>query len=300
MIHSPPPGQPACTTSSPSTVNHALPEDLLVFAGNGELPRLVIEGARKAGVRRIGVLGFRGSTPRQTLAMADWSRIISFSSLQRFRDAIREAGFHSGILAGQISPLSFFRAAFDPEVMRILRAKSVVNAHSVFTSLIAEIEDNGTKILPSSLFLRSAIPTPGLLTATPLTPGQEADLAFGSRIAMSICDLDIGQTVVVKDGVVLAVEGFEGTDSTILRGGRIARRGAMVVKVAKHDHDMRFDIPVVGLRTLRSMQRAHCSAIAVQAGRTLLLDREKLIRAADKCGIAIVAYDSGLPSAPIF
>ena len=302
-MKSPDPNQPPETpvdTPSPKPVDQPVPDDLLVFAGNGELPQLVIEGARKAGVRRIGVLGFRGSTPRRTIALADWSRIISFSSLRLFRETVRTAGVRYGILAGQISPLSFFRAAFDPEVMRLLRAKSVVNAHSVFTSLIAEIEQNGTKVLPSSLFLRSAIPTPGLLTKKPLSPEQEADLAFGSRIAMSICDLDIGQTVVVKDGVVLAVEGFEGTDSTILRGGRIARRGAMVVKVAKHNHDMSFDIPVVGLRTLDSMRRARCTAIAVQAGRTLLLDREKLVRQAEKYGIAIIAFDSGLPSAPIF
>ena len=250
----------------------ACPEDLLLLAGNGALPRLVAEGARAAGVRRIGVLGFRGSTPRATLALGDWSQTLSFSSLQRFRDTIRDAGFHHAILAGQISPLSLFRASFDPEVLRILRETGIQNAHTIFTRLITEIESLGTRVLPSSLF---------------------------SRIAMAVCDLDIGQTVVVKDGVVLAVEGFEGTDSTILRGGRIARKGALVVKVAKHGHDMRFDIPVVGHRTLRVMHRARCAAIAVQAGRTLLLDQPSLLREADRLGIAVCAFDAGLPPAPV-
>ena len=277
----------------------ACPEDLLLLAGNGALPRLVAEGARAAGVRRIGVLGFRGSTPRATLALGDWSQTLSFSSLQRFRDTIRDAGFHHAILAGQISPLSLFRASFDPEVLRILRETGIQNAHTIFTRLITEIESLGTRVLPSSLFLRNHIPAPGLLTRTPLSETLQRDLDFGSRIAMAVCDLDIGQTVVVKDGVVLAVEGFEGTDSTILRGGRIARKGALVVKVAKHGHDMRFDIPVVGHRTLRVMHRARCAAIAVQAGRTLLLDQPSLLREADRLGIAVCAFDAGLPPAPV-
>ncbi len=275
------------------------PEDLLVLAGAGEFPRLVLEGARAAGVPRLGAIGLRGTTPSSTLARADWRRRISISSVSVFRDAIRESGFRHVILAGQINPLSLFRAAFDPELKAILASLRVHNAHTIYGRLVEEIEALGAKVLPSSIFLGAHIPAPGLLTRRDLTDAERADLEYGSRLALAICDLDVGQTVVVKDGVALAVEGFDGTNSTILRGGRIARRGAMVVKVAKHGHDMRFDIPAVGLRTLKTMRKARCTALAVPAGRTVFADLPAVVREADRRGIAIVAFDSGLPPAPV-
>ena len=276
-----------------------VPEDILVLADAGALPRLVLQGARAAGVKRIGAVGLKGTTPGSTLALADWSARVSFSSMADFRERIRTSGFRHVILVGQINPLSFFRAAFDPEVRDILASMRVHNAHTIFGRLIAEIEALGAEVLPSSLFLGPHIPAPGLLTKRALTPEEEADLAYGSKLALAVCDLDVGQTVVVKDGVALAVEGFDGTNATIKRGGRIARRGAMVVKVAKHGHDMRFDIPVVGLKTLKVMRKARCTALAVQAGRTLFVDLPAVVAEADRRGIAIVAFDSGLPPAPV-
>lgn len=278
---------------------YAVPEDLLVLAGAGALPRLVLQGARAVGVKRLGALGIKGTTPSSTLAMADWSARIPISSIAQFRERIRESGFRHAILAGQINPLSFFRAAFDPELREILASMSVHNAHTIYGRLIAEVESLGAKVLPSSLFLGAHIPKPGLLTRRALTPEEEADLAYGSKLALAVCDLDVGQTVVVKDGVALAVEGFDGTNATIRRGGRIARRGAMVVKVAKHGHDMRFDIPAVGLKTLKVMRKARCASLAVQAGRTLFVDLPAVVAEADRRGIAIVAFDSGLPPAPV-
>ncbi len=276
------------------------PEDLLILAGAGVLPRLVAEGARRAGVRRIGVLGFRGATPGSTLALGDWSRRIPLKSLAVFRDAIREAGFGSAILIGQIGPLAYFRAAFDPEVRAALAEMPAHNAHTIFGRLIREIEAVGPRVVPSSLFLADQIPSsPGVLSSRPPTGAERAAAAFGRKIADAVCDLDVGQTVVVKDGVALAVEGFDGTDATIRRGGRIARRGAVVVKVAKRGHDMRFDIPVVGERTIRAMRKAHCTAVFVQAGRVLFADRPAVIRAADRAGVAVVAFDSGMEPAPV-
>ncbi|MBQ7666671.1 MAG: UDP-2,3-diacylglucosamine diphosphatase LpxI [Kiritimatiellae bacterium] len=276
------------------------PSDVLVIAGAGVLPRLAVQGARRAGVSRIGVLGFKGATPRATLALGDWSRRIPLKSLAVFRDAIREAGFGHAILLGQIGPLAYFRAAFDPEVRAALAEMPAHNAHTIFTRLIEEIEKVGPKVLPSSLFLGGEIPAaPGPLTRRAFSPEEAAAAKFGRTIAEAVCDLDIGQTVVVKDGVALAVEGFDGTNATILRGGRIARRGAVVVKVAKRGHDMRFDIPVVGAKTLAVMRKAHCTALFVQAGRTLFAGFEAVVREADRRGIAIEAFDSGLPPAPV-
>lgn len=274
------------------------PDDLLVISGAGDLPRFVIEGARAAGVGRIGVLGIEGATPRSTLRLGDWSDRVPFSP-RKFRESVAASGFRHVILAGQISPLAFFRAAFDPELVAMFREMNAHNAHTLFGRLIKETEALGTVVLPSSLFLGAHIPQAGLLTDVPLTADQERDLEFGRGIAMGVCELDVGQTVVVKDGVTLAVEGFEGTNSTIKRGGAIARSGAMVVKVAKSGHDMRFDIPVVGLKTLRVMRKARCTALAVQAGRTLFIDKPAVVREANRRGIAIVAFDSGLPPAPV-
>ena len=275
------------------------PEDLLILAGAGVMPRLVAEGARRAGVRRIGILGFKGATPGSTLSLGDWSRRIPLRSLAEFRNAVRDAGFGSAILIGQIGPLAYFRAAFDPEVRAALAEMPVHNAHTLFGRLIREIESVGPRVVPSSLFLADQIPSaPGVLSSRAPTEEEEEAGRFGRRIADAVCELDIGQTVVVKDGVALAVEGFDGTDATIRRGGRIARRGAVVVKVAKRGHDMRFDIPVIGERTIRVMRKARCTAVFVQAGRVLFADRPAVLRAADRAGIAVVAFDSGMEPAP--
>ena len=291
---------PATESAAPAPpAPPARPDDLLVLAGAGALPRLVVEGARRAGVPRIGVLGVKGAVERATLRAADWRGKISLGSTAKFREAVRASGFRHVILAGQISPLAFFRAAFDPELVKILAQMGAHNAHTLFGRLIEELAALGCEVLPSSLFLAPHIPAPGVLTARPPTEAERAAAAFGERLALAVCDLDIGQTVVVKDGVALAVEGFDGTNATILRGGRIARGGAVVVKVAKRDHDMRFDIPVVGLRTLDVMKKARCTALHVQAGRTLFIDLPAVVRRADKLGMCITAFDSGLPAAPV-
>ena len=284
------------TDSPPSP---ARPDDLLVLAGAGALPRLVIEGARRAGVPRIGVLGVKGAVEGATFRNTDWRGKISLGSTAKFREAVRAAGFRHVILAGQISPLAFFRAAFDPELVKILAEIGVHNAPTLFRRLIDELAALGCEVLPSSLFLGPHIPAPGVLTSRPPTEAEAAAAAFGAKIALAVCDLDIGQTVVVKDGVALAVEGFDGTNATILRGGRIARGGATVVKVAKRGHDMRFDIPVVGLKTLAVMKKARCTSLAVQAGRTLFIDLPAVVRRADRLGMCITAFDSGLPAAPV-
>lgn len=275
------------------------PDDLLVLAGAGALPRLVVEGARRAGVPRVGVLGVKGAVERATMRGADWRGKISICSTAKFRKAVRASGFRHVILAGQVSPFAFFRAAFEPELAKIIAEMRVHNAHTLFRRLIDEIAALGCEVLPSSLFLGPHIPRAGVLTARPPTEAEAAAVAFGSKLALAVCDLDIGQTVVVKDGVALAVEGFDGTNATILRGGRIGRGGAVVVKVAKRGHDMRFDIPVVGLKTLDVMKKARCTALAVQAGRTLFIDLPAVVRRADKLGMCIAAYDSGLPAAPV-
>lgn len=274
------------------------PEKLLVIAGWGIFPRLVVEGARAAGVKRLSVLAFKGSTDRATCLAADDCRRIPFGNLTLIRDAIRDAGCSHAVLAGQINPLALFRARMDRGMVAELAALKLRNAHTIFRRLVEDIESRGVAVLPSSLFMGRHIPAPGVLTARAPDARESADLDYAHMIAMGICNLDIGQSVVVKDGVVLAVEGFDGTNATLRRGGRLAR-GAVAGKVAKEGHDMRFDIPVIGTKTIALMRRVGITALGVQARRTLVLDLPAVVRAANRADIALVAFDTPLPPAPV-
>ena len=276
----------------------AAPESLLVIAGWGVFPRLVLEGARANGVKRISVLAFKGSTDRATCRAADDCRRIPFGDLALLRESIRASGCARAVLAGQINPLALFRARMDRGMLEEIAALKLRNAHTLFRRLVEDIESRGVEVLPSSLFMGRHIPAPGSLAARAPDAREAADLAYAHTIAMGVCNLDIGQSVVVKDGVVLAVEGFDGTNATLRRGGRLAR-GAVAAKVAKEGHDMRFDIPVVGTKTIALMRRVGITALGVQARRTLVLDLPAVVQAADRARIALVAFDTSLPPAPV-
>ena len=276
----------------------AAPESLLVIAGWGVFPRLVLEGARANGVKRISVLAFKGSTDRATCRAADDCRRIPFGDLALLRESIRASGCARAVLAGQINPLALFRARMDRGMLEEIAALKLRNAHTLFRRLVEDIESRGVSVLPSSLFMGRHIPAPGTLSARAPDAREAADLAYAHTIAMGVCNLDIGQSVVVKDGVVLAVEGFDGTNATLRRGGRLAR-GAVAAKVAKEGHDMRFDIPVVGTKTIALMRRVGITALGVQARRTLVLDLPAVVQAADRARIALVAIDTPLQPAPV-
>ena len=272
-------------------------EKLLVVSGAGNYPELVIKGARKAGVRRVDVLAIKGSASFAVRRLADSVRSVA---LRDFSESVRWAGaqgYEGVILAGQLSPISLFRGGFDDEIKAILEAMPVKNAHSLFRKVIELFENAGARVLPASLFMEDHIPGAGPLTDRAFTEGERSDIAHAIDVARDMGTHDVGQTVVVKAGMVLAVEAFEGTNAAIRRAGKLAK-GAVLCKAAREGHDWRFDIPVVGLKTLKTMKKAGVTALAFQAGRLLLLDREEVIAFANRHGIAIVGVDSGLPPAP--
>lgn len=272
---------------------------LLVAAGAGNYPRLVIEGARRAGVTTVEVLAIKGSTARATAACADRVHWITLGSLAA---GIRWAGeqhYDGVIMAGQINPLSLFRGRFEEEVKAWLRALPTKNAHTIFSTLIEKFEVYGSKVLPASLFMDDNVPGVGQLTARGFSPTEETDIARGIQVAHDVGVHDVGQTVMVKSGMVLAVEAFEGTNAAIRRGGKLGGKGGVVFKAAREGHDMRFDIPVVGLKTLKTMRRAGATALGFQAGRLILLDRADVIAYANRHDMAIVGIESGLPPAPL-
>jgi len=272
---------------------------LLIVAGGGTYPACLAAGARKAGVPRITMLALRGSTDRATVALADAYVWFGVGEIQRIFEWAARMGFSHGVMAGGIAPLALFRTRFDTLARAWLRDLPVKNAHTIFGRIAAEMEHIGIRVLPASCYMDDHIPGAGLLTRRAPDEREARDIAFGHQVARDICGLDIGQTLLVKDGMVLAVEAFEGTNQAIRRGGKLGGRGAVVVKVAKEGHDMRFDIPVIGVKTVAVLRRAGVSALAFQAGRLVLLDRPAVIAAADRMNLAMVGLDAGLPPAPL-
>lgn len=279
---------------SSETIDH-----LLIVAGSGTYPARIAEGARKAGVRRIAVLGIRGMATRATAALGDTCEWFGVGEVRAVYAWIEKQNFQAAILAGQITPLALFRTRFDDLARTWLNELPVKNAHTIFGKLAFEFERRRVRVLPASCYMDDAIPGAGVLTRRTPDEREMRDILLGHRVACNICDQDIGQTLLVKDGMILAVEAFEGTNQAIRRGGKLGGKGAVVIKVAKDGHDMRFDIPVIGEATIATLRKAKVSALAFQGGRLVMLEREKVIAAADKLNIAIIGLDSGLPAAPL-
>lgn len=268
----------------------AIPDHLLIIAGRGVYPLELAQCARKAGVSRISVIAFRGETERSISRYADQVWRIPLGRVTQFLDTASASGARQCVMAGQIAPHNLFTLRLDAAAIEILRSLPERNAHTIFGALVARLQAAGMSVQPASSFMQSAMPAPGLLSQRAPNAREAADILLGRRVAAATSGLEIGQTVVVKEGTVLAVEAFEGTDEAILRAGRVGGKGAVVVKTAKRGHDMRFDIPVIGRRTLSSIRRAHVTALAVEAGRTILLERSEILEEANRMGLAFVAY----------
>ena len=270
---------------------------LLVVAGAGSYPRLVVEGAKRAGVACVDVLSVKGSCVCATRRAADHVVAFAAGESDKATEWAGKQGYDGVVMAGQVSPMSLFRGKFDEVVRGWLKALPVKNAHTIFGKLVDEFERHGAKVLPASCYMDECLPGVGKLTERGLTDLEQDDVKRGIQVAADVGRHDVGQTVLVKSGMVLAVEAFEGTNAAIRRAGRLSK-GSVLFKAAREGHDWRFDIPVVGLKTLKMMKKAGVTALAFQAGRLILLDREAVIAYANRHGIAIVGVDSGLPSAP--
>jgi DUF1009 family protein len=260
-----------------------------IIAGRGAYPIELARAARAAGTARIFAVAFRGETDRAIERVADEVRWLYVGQLAAMLEALRASGVKRAVMAGQITPTHLFRVRPDRAMLNLLGRLKERNAETIFGAVADELRAVGIELAPASLYMEAAMPKPGLIGARAPTEEERADIELGLRVAKATSGLDIGQTVVVKRGTVLAVEAFEGTDATIRRAGELGGPGAVVVKVAKRGHDMRFDIPVIGLHTFKMLKRAGISALAVEAGRTILLDRERLAAEANRLGIAFIA-----------
>lgn len=268
------------------------PETLALIAGRADYPLLLARAARVRGVKRIFAVAFKGETSRRIAQVADEVIWLNVGRLGALLDALKKSGAHHAVMAGQINPKNLFCVRMDRALLDLLKSLPVKNAHTIFGGIIAEIEKTGLNLLPASSFMQDYMPVAGLLTARAPDARELNDISIGRRVIKETSHLDIGQTVVVKEGMILAVEAFEGTDRAIRRGGKLGGRCAVVVKVPKVGHDMRFDIPVIGKWTLRSLKKAKASCLAIEAGGAILLHKEELIAQADVLGLAITVLEA--------
>ena len=273
------------------------PEHFLILAGRGTYPFVMARGARAAGVKTLSILALRGAASRDLKPLGDAIHWIGVGEMERGLAWTRERGATHMAMAGGVPPLALFTTRFDALSRNILRNLAVKNAHTIFGGLAEAIEANGTRVLPASVFMDAALPEPGVLTQRAPTEAEQSDINLGHRVAMGLCNLDIGQTLVIHRGMITAVEAFEGTNAAIRRAGKLVR-GGVVVKVAKDGHDMRFDIPVIGRETIPVLRRAGITALAVQARRVIMLERDEVVALANRANIAITVLDPGLPPAP--
>jgi DUF1009 family protein len=274
-------------------MNTDVPDSLIIIAGRHAYPLMLAKAARNAGVRRIVVLGFKGETRRDIAALADEILWANLGAMNPFLEKLAATGIKQCVMAGQIAPSNLFHLRYDQLAREMMAALESKNAHTIFGAIVEKIESIGIEVLPGNAFMECYTPAVGQLGRRAPTEREQADIELGLKLVKGTSEFEIGQTVAIKDGIIIAVEAFEGTNQTIRRAGRVGEAGCVIVKVPKVGHDMRFDIPVVGTKTFQMMKRAKVSCLAVEAGKTILLEKNKLIALADKYDMAFVAVETG-------
>ncbi len=274
---------------------HALPPDfdpkhhtLGLLAGAGDTPRLVLQAARTAGVRVV-CAGFRGAAGRDLGALCDAFRRFRVGAVEAPTAFFREQGVTHVLLEGQIRPACIYTLWPDATARRILASLDRRNAHTIFGAVCHYAQEQGWQVLPSVSFLSDSIPAAGHLAGPPLTPELVEQAERGLLLARGIAGLDIGQSIILRGDSVLCVEGFKGTNECLRESGATSDQPAMLCKVTKRGHDMRFDVPCVGPTTIRHCIRASVKQVVIEADRTILLRREEVVRLCEKGGISLVA-----------
>jgi len=263
-----------------------------LIAGNGRFPFLVLEGARSQGIE-MAVIALREEASPELERVAKHLHWVGLGELGKALDMLHREGVNKAVMAGQVRHNKIFSSIRpDGKLMKLLGSLPAKSTDSLIGAIAKVLESEGIELVDSTAFLKPLVPAAGVLTRRAPDAREAADIAYGQRIARRIAGLDLGQTVVVRDRACVAIEAMEGTDETIERAARIAGGTPLVVvKVSKPQQDMRFDVPVVGLPTVEVMKRSNATALAVDAHRVLLFDRERLVGAADAGGIAIQAFE---------
>lgn len=269
-------------------------DSLGIIAGNGRYPVLLAEAARARGVKSIVIVGFSGETAAEVEKLADAFIKLRVGQLGGLCSYFQEQKISQAIMAGQISPGNLFDLIPDIKGALLLARLKERNAESIFSAIADELKKSGVELLPATTFLEDCLPEPGHIAGPKLSASQIGDVALGYRIAKECSRLDIGQSVLVKKGTVVAVEAFEGTDAAMERGGKLGKGDVTLVKVSKPDQDFRFDVPVIGTRTLEKAREFGVKIIACEARCTLLLDRKLVEEQAARAKITLYAADESI------
>ena len=264
-----------------------------LIAGNGRFPFLVLEAARAAGhdvtiiaIEEEALPDLAEAAARPRPAALHW---VSLGQLGKCIAALKNAGVTQAVMAGQVKHTKLFADIVpDMTLLGVLMRLKARNTDALIAGVADVLRENGVDLLDSTAFLAPLLAREGVLTRRQPSVSERADLEFGYRVADAIAGLDIGQTIAVKSAAVVAVEAMEGTDAVIARASDMAGSGVRIIKVAKPHQDMRFDVPVIGISTIEVMKAAGASLLSVDAGKTLMIEGDAIIKAADEAGIAIV------------
>jgi UDP-2,3-diacylglucosamine hydrolase len=265
------------------------PESIGLIAGSRSLPLEFARLARAAGVRRIVAVAAEGETDPALAPLVDDLVWLNVGQLNKMIATFTDRGVKQVVMAGQVAPKNLFDLRPDLRAMGVLLRLKEKNAHTIFGAIADELKKDGVELIAATPWLTPLMPQTGFTLGPKLSAEQQTDVEFGFRLAKEISRLEIGQLVVVKNGTVLAVEGFEGTDKCLARGGELAGKngGAVAVKVAKLNHDMRFDIPCLGAKTFETCAAAKISVLAIESGKSLLLEREACEKLAKENKISV-------------
>ncbi|HET9177534.1 MAG TPA: UDP-2,3-diacylglucosamine diphosphatase LpxI [Terriglobia bacterium] len=275
----------------PSTAT-AASDRYAIIAGNGRFPFLVLDAAHDRRVEPLVVAIKEEAFPElgKKAREIEW---LSLGEVARLLELLTERGVNKVVLAGQVKHVQLFSSIKpDGVVERTLNGMERKNTDALIGAFVGMLEARGIQVVDSTLFLKPLLADAGVMTERAPDESELADIAYGREIAKTIAGLDIGQTIVVADRACVAIEAMEGTDAAIERAASLGNgKRLVVVKVSKPQQDMRFDVPVAGVRTIRVMKRANAQVLAVDAGRTLLFERQQLIREANEAGIAVVGMN---------
>jgi len=263
-----------------------------LIAGNGKFPLIFAAQAKKEGVSLV-TIAHRGETLEEIEKVVDGVTWIHVGELGKIIRTLHQAGVNEAVMAGGIQKVRLI-ANFRPDLrgLAFLARMKSREDDQLLRGVAEELEGEGIRVLESTLFLSEIIPAEGVLTSRSPAREQWQDIRFGFRIAKEIGRLGIGQSVVVKNGVVLSVEAIEGTDAAVRRGAALSKGGFVVVKVSKPRQDLRFDVPAVGVGTIRILHELKGAVLAVEAGKTILLEKDELLEEANRAGIAVVAVSA--------
>lgn len=261
-----------------------------LIAGNGAFPLMFARAAREQGIRVVAA-AIKGDTSLCIHFMTGAVRWFAPGEFKQLFAYFRQHDVHEVLMAGQVNPDHLFKkdVPVDDEFKALFKALGDRRCDTIFGAIADRLKAEGMELLDSTFLIKDFLAPRGTLTRRAASVEESADIDFGITLAKQMGGLDVGQTVVIKGKAIVAIEAMEGTDRCILRGGAIAREGSVIVKMSKPAQDLRFDVPVVGPRTILAMKKVHASCLAIESGKTIMIDRKRTLALADNAGICIIS-----------